>query len=1410
MPCLKKVSKMKRVRCNLIRHSLIDLFAEHSGKVSDKWSLYLTEYDRLLQPYRDQPSRLLEIGIQNGGSLEIWSKYFPSAEKFVGCDINPNCAQLQFDDPRIALVVANANSDEAEQQILAHSPKFDVIIDDGSHQSGDIVRSFARYFSHLSDGGLFIAEDLHCSYWQEFEGGIFQPYSSIAFFKRLADTINHEHWGVDKTRCELMRSFNREYDTRFDEITLAHIHSIEFINSMCVIRKAQPTDNVLGRRFVVGVDALIYQYPVPLYGTSTSQPDQSGNQWSARDLPVEEELTVRIQEVSHLNQAAHDKDVHINNLDHALAEHGWQIETLKKAVHDKNVLINNLDQTLAERERLIATFNDAVVERGDRIAALSQILTELETQLITLNRAAHDKDVHIDSLNQELAKHEKKIGSLEVVVSAQSGRIELLAKTLDERDAQLFTLNQAVHDKDVHIGNLDHALAEHVGTIDVLIKGNGQKDMRIHQMHINSIQQNYRLELARSSLGWKLFKPVRTVKNLLTYLNRMLSGDIIPLDQLQRNGANWLSTGHDPQFLLMTERAWHGLAGWYWMDVDVVAKQPLAAQLYFDIGAGFDPHHVINIQLAGKGLQRVPFFVPPNCHAIRLDPCDFPATFRLFVLGLTRLSVAPELPDEFLAQSAVYEALGWREGYAAALEPANEIQLIGEADYCWRSEGSDPWFTLKSSDLKLRAGWYMIELRIRSTHERGNAKLYFDYGEGYGEVTAVALPFSNGQIVKRLYHQKDISKQVRFDPFEDAGKFSVERLHFAPVKPVFAQDQMLQRLRSQYAHYTDQSISGIWRDLQKQANAKNVSAEELLYRRYNETFPANGLHDSISYAEWIAKFETPEFSDLVAIEIVQKSFAHQPTISIVMPAYNTEERHLRQAIESVLLQSYSHWELCIADDASPRPHVRAVLEEYAQRDPRIKVAYRPKNGHISAASNSALALATGEYVALMDHDDTLANHALHFMVAAINQNPSAQILYSDEDKIDGQGNRTEPHFKPDWNPDLFFSQNYVSHLGVYRRELLQRINGFRVGVEGSQDQDLLLRCLPYVNPAEIIHIPKVLYHWRMVEGSTALASGEKNYTTSAGIKALRDYFTAQGQHDIQVEAELVPNTYRVRYPIPQPEPLVSLLIPTRDMLVMLEPCIRSILDKSTYQNYEIIILDNESIQPATLDYFKRIQAEDTRVKVLSYHQPFNYSAINNYGVQHAKGELIGLINNDIEVITPEWLTEMVSHALRPGIGCVGAKLYYEDETIQHAGVILGVGGVAGHSHKHFPRAATGYFSRLKLIQNLSAVTAACLVVRKAIYEQVSGLEEEALRVAFNDVDFCLKIRKAGYRNLWTPYAELYHYESKSRGAEDTPEKIARFNSEVEYVKTKWGEPLRRDPYYSQNLTLAREDFSIGN
>ena len=556
---------------------------------------------------------------------------------------------------------------------------------------------------------------------------------------------------------------------------------------------------------------------------------------------------------------------------------------------------------------------------------------------------------------------------------------------------------------------------------------------------------------------------------------------------------------------------------------------------------------------------------------------------------------------------------------------------------------------------------------------------------------------------------------------------------------------------------------------------------------------------------WIRRYDTLTDASRATIKQIIAKLAIKPVISVVMPVYNPRPEWLQEAIESVRSQLYPHWELCMADDASTDLRVRELLEQYAREDTRIRIVFRENNGHISAASNSALALATGEYIALLDHDDVLAEHAFYWVADAINRHPDAGLIYSDEDKIDEHGSRHDPYFKCDWNHDLFLSHNLVTHLGVYRTSLVRSLEGCREGFEGAQDYDLALRCIERLRADQIIHIPRILYHWRSHKGSTAQDAVSKPYAVLAGARAINEHFQ---RLKIRATAEALPQGhYRVRYALPSPPPLVTLIIPTRNGLALLRRCVSSVLEKTDYPNYEVLIVDNGSDDRDVLEFLDRVVA-DRRAQVRRDDRPFNFSALNNRAVEVARGELVGLINNDIEVVNRSWLTEMVGIALQPGVGAVGARLWYPDNTLQHGGIVLGVGGVAGHSHRRLPRGADGYFNRANLIQSLSAVTAACMIIRKRIYLEAGGLDEKHLAVAFNDVDFCLKVRELGYRNVWTPYAELYHHESATRGYEDSPEKRGRFATEVAYMKQRWGTILRNDPAYSPNLTLDREDFSI--
>jgi GT2 family glycosyltransferase len=582
-----------------------------------------------------------------------------------------------------------------------------------------------------------------------------------------------------------------------------------------------------------------------------------------------------------------------------------------------------------------------------------------------------------------------------------------------------------------------------------------------------------------------------------------------------------------------------------------------------------------------------------------------------------------------------------------------------------------------------------------------------------------------------------------------------------------------------------------------------------LYRKYIVKMPFDhGLQEQ-GYAQVIKRNNIA----LSLLPLVDKKAG--ALFSIVTPVYRPNLIHFQAMVESVLRQRYTNWQLILVNDFSQCEQLDILLEQYNEHK-QITVIQRSSNGHISAASNDGLAIATGDYIALLDHDDLLHCEALNAVSLTLLANPSANILYSDEDKIDEQGSFEQAHFKPKWNPDLLYSHNYVCHLGVYKKSLIDDIGGFNVGVEGSQDYDLLLRAVKQCQQQGIIHIPYVLYHWRIAQGSTALHAGEKSYTDDAGLKALQASFA--DNKGVTVEAGLLDNTYKVNWPIPAEPPLVSIIIPTNNGEALVKQCLESLFSLTSYKNFEVLLVDNQSDDLQALAYFDRLVL-DKKVRLLNYDKAFNYSAINNYAVKQAQGSIVVLMNNDIEIISPDWLSEMVSQVSRKDIGCVGAKLYYPAKgsesfgkkskigTIQHAGVITGIGGVAGHAHKYFPASHPGYFKRLKIIQNFSAVTAACLAVRKNLFEQVNGLNEKELTIAFNDVDFCLKIQQQGYRNLWTPYAEMIHHESFSRGAEDSPEKVARFNSEISYMKETWGEQLLHDPCYNIWLTRDKEDFT---
>ena len=565
------------------------------------------------------------------------------------------------------------------------------------------------------------------------------------------------------------------------------------------------------------------------------------------------------------------------------------------------------------------------------------------------------------------------------------------------------------------------------------------------------------------------------------------------------------------------------------------------------------------------------------------------------------------------------------------------------------------------------------------------------------------------------------------------------------------------------------------------------------------------------YSAFIALNDTLKKADIRAMRTQVPQLPLHPVISLIMPVQVPRTEFFREALDSVSGQIYPHWELLLVGNFSADTHSHAIANEYRSKNIQVKIVSVKSDADLAASLNSALEQVQGEFVARINQHDQIPPHALFCVAREISIHPDADLLYTDDDSIDDANTRLDPRFKPDWNPDLFFSYHYLANLCVYRVERVRQLGGYRAGFEGAEDYDLALRYLKNTAASKIRHIPRVLYHTRALSQPMAPTfsrlQGDGRGEGSAhqsGKCALAAYVEGSG---ITVEDGPAPGLYRMKHPLPAQPPMVSIIIPIRDKVELLKICIDSIQQKTDYENWEILVVDNQSVEAATLAYLAEIQ-QGPRIRVLRYDKPFNYSAINNFAVEHATGEVLALLNNDVEVIAKEWLTEMVSHAVRTGIGAVGAKLLYSNGIVQHAGVIIGIGGVAEHAHKYLKGDDHGYCHRAVVTQNLSAVTGACLVVRKSCYLEVGGLNEADLAVAFNDIDFCLKLMDAGYRNMYTPYAKLFHHESISRGHDDTLEKHAIFLREAAYMKNTWGDKLKLDPAYNPNLTLEFENFSL--
>ncbi len=630
-----------------------------------------------------------------------------------------------------------------------------------------------------------------------------------------------------------------------------------------------------------------------------------------------------------------------------------------------------------------------------------------------------------------------------------------------------------------------------------------------------------------------------------------------------------------------------------------------------------------------------------------------------------------------------------------------------------------------------------------------------------------------------LVHYMSIGASQRRDPHP-----LFDSLYYLEQNPVIIESDINPLL-----HYIDIGA--------REGRDPNLFFDSSYYLRQNPDVAESGINPLIHYINDGIRDGRRHPNPLI------DNIHYAPKISIITPVYNIDKSFLHKYFHSILQQTYDNWELCLVDDGSTRDDINRIIEKYSRKDCRVKVKLFEKEQGVAKALNGALSLTTGEFISFMEIGDELSNNALYEVVKILNEEKEIDFIYSDDDEITVEGVSRDPFFKPDWSPDMLRSYNYMRGFVVIRKKVVDSVDGFRPGYHGSEDYDLFLRIMEKTE--KIAHIPKVLYHRRFVEDLAEEGKVEKTEKYENDKKALKDHIHKIGLYGQVVDGQLK-GTYHIKYRI-NGFPKVCIIIPTKDRVDVLRTCIGSILRRSSYNNYSIMIVDNSSVERETFEYYNSLK-DNPKISILEYDRPFNFSAINNYAVSKANSEFLVLLNNDTEVISPDWIEEMLGFGQREDVGAVGALLYYSNDTVQHAGIIIGIKGVAGHSHKYYTKDSGGYFGRLKTVQNVSAVTGACMMTKKSIFEEIGGFDEN-MSHAFNDVDYCLKMREKGYLVIYTPYAELHHHESLSRGYEVIEEQKERFEKEIRYFKKKWENVLDAgDPYYNPNLTIDREDFSV--
>jgi len=1432
---------------------LKQIFNGHKDRLINKWEHYVDIYDTIFEKHSGKNITILEIGIYHGGSLQVWKKFLGPKAKIIGIDIDVKCKE--FEEENIQIYIGDQKDVNFLNRVANIVGPFDIIIDDGGHFMDEQKVSFKTLFPKMKNTGIYIIEDAHTSYMNDYNGGYLNKYSFIEFSKKLIDEINSQHINS--------KEFSPDYQA---------INSIHFYDSLIIIGKlkTKSLNNLyIGKPSYNNLKIYIDT------GSGFNEKNTYTAKYNSIDRPIIVNLDktkkpihkLRLDPIETKPSLLKIKYIHIKRNENIIVcdyvtngtllfDNTYYFET-----QDPQFIVFNVDENFKSNIKLEIMFDkietnqmhifdyvkNFIQSEKNHNQDLAQII-EIKSQLIESHKSKNSKYNQIEKalenneiyLKETLSKVENfSVNSIDEITAFNQGKtdtiessnkiilndiIKNLNSVKDDILAKSNKILELTNTNKFELNNLHKKTYSEILTrlnIDIQNRAKLLESYSINILKANQkFEDNINLNITSN------FKQLARNQKDQLIKNNDIKEKILKIIEL----INTTNTEHESKYKITNDKivkliknSTENLTSINNNTIKEIGKvneliSLTSHTLLNDLSQIRSANQTNNIDISdinntNKKIERLVDsnnkylnqFIETQLLKIE-NQKEIISKYKKLNTELNRTyRIRLKKKVSMFKRKKFYRTIVELKYYlillfgivtSFLLSPVQIFRNIKSENFrifVKALKNEDPKTIYRNIKKKLNKGEIKPIAEKSSITSSGNSINEYSIdkaiilNEKYLILSGWILNTDRLKKIGLFENNTHISNIIltenRNDVYKNYGLTDKKiKLGFSKVLKI---EKPLSSLTIRYS--TNNNEYSIKIDKIKNAKSEKELSNFDRYQLYIE-------------------LNTLDKNQINILKSKSLKFKYKPIISIIVPIYNVDPKWLELCINSVKNQIYTNWELCLYDDASTNTKTKQYLKNVKDTDSRIKVKLGSINMHISLASNEAIKMATGEYIALLDNDDEITINALYEVVKALNLNTNLNLIYSDEDKLELDGTRTGPYFKSDFSIDLLRTNNYICHFTVIRKTIGDQFGWFRKGYEGSQDHDVILQVVDRSSYDQIYHIPKILYHWRKIPGSTAETYDDKTYAFDAGKKAIESHLK-RNSISAKVKKTKRGGVYRVEYPTEENQS-VSIIIPFKDQVQLLKNCLYSIIKFTNYSNYNIILVDNNSSDPKTINFIKNIITKHPHIKYLKYDFEFNYSAINNWAVTNTDSDLILFLNNDTEVIQYNWLKVLASYLQRKDVGAVGCKLLFEDSTIQHAGVVLGVNDVAAHIFHGLHSEEIHHFS-YGVTKNMSACTAACLLTDRKLFIKLQGFDENNLKIAFNDIDYCLKVRKEGLLVVYTPDVSLYHFESKSRGYEDTPEKVERFNNEINYFKNKWSNYYENgDPYYNQNLTKTDSNYLI--